>query len=534
MITKKCFLKSAKAMIIFTLLILSLLVLSAVPVYAASTWETVGNTGFSAGWSEYTSMAMDSSGKPYVVYQDDGNGLKATVMKYNGTSWQAVGDPGFSAGMVRYTSIAIDGSGMPYVVYRDEANDNKATVMNYNGTSWEVVGNAGFSAGTADYASIAIDDNGTPYVVYQDGGNDVKATVMKYNGTSWEAVGSAGFSPGGVEYTSIAIDNSGKLYVAYRDGYELYNNKATVMKYNGTSWEAIGNPGFSAGKAAYTSLAIDDTGTLYVAYQDLGMDYKATVMTYSGNSWEVVGNAGFSPSWAVTTSIAIDGSGTPYVAYKDVGSNDKASVMKYNGTRWESVGSPGFSAGGTNYTSIAIDGSGVLYVAYMDGENSGKTTVMKYGSTVPAATTPPVTGIMATKSNVNVIVNGKAVSFDAYNINGNNYFKLRDIAMALNSSNKQFEITWDNTVKAINLIGQKAYSPVGGELSMTTGPSKTEANLSTATVLLNSQEISVVAYNINGNNYFKLRDLGKTLNFGITWDGTTQTIGIDAASNYVE
>ena len=36
-------------------------------------------------------------------------------------------------------------------------------------------------------------------------------------------------------------------------------------------------------------------------------------------------------------------------------------------------------------------------------------------------------------------------------------------------------------------------------------------------ILLNGQEIQLTGYTINGNNYFKLRDLGKALNFYVGW-----------------
>ena len=89
---------------------------------------------FFGRYCNFTSIAIDSSGTPYVVYQDSGHSNKATVMKYNGSSWVNVGSAGFSADGVEYTSIAIDSSGKPYVVYYDWDNSGKATVMKYNGT----------------------------------------------------------------------------------------------------------------------------------------------------------------------------------------------------------------------------------------------------------------------------------------------------------------------------------------------------------------------------------------------------------------
>ena len=205
--------------------------------YNGTNWETVGTAGFSAGGvSGYHWLAIDASGTPYVAYSalstttlnSDG---PVTVMKYNGTSWVNVGSAGFSAGVAYYTSIAIDGSGTPYVVYEDAANGYKATVMKYNGSSWVNVGSPGFSAGEAYFTSIAINGSGTLYVSYEDSSLD-KAVVMEFNGTDWVDVGTPGFSHGGVAFPSLAINGSGTVYVAYSDTLTsgVYG-RATVMEY---------------------------------------------------------------------------------------------------------------------------------------------------------------------------------------------------------------------------------------------------------------------------------------------------------------
>ncbi|MCX6155781.1 MAG: hypothetical protein NT007_16660 [Candidatus Kapabacteria bacterium] len=354
-----------------------------------NTWQNLGSAGFSAAAAGYTSIAIDGNGTRYVVFADEANSNKVTVMKYNGSSWVNVGNPAFSAGQADYTKIVIDGSCTPYIVFQDWGNSKKATVMKYNGSSWVNVGSAGFSSGQADYTSMAIDGSGTPFVVFKDWGNSKKATMMKYNGSSWVNVGSAGFSPGLANYTSIVIDGSGTPFVVFRGN----SNKATVMKYSGGFWTLVGSQGFSAGEAYFPSIALDGNGTPYVVYVDNAHYNKATVMKYDGSSWVNVGNPGFSAGTTVAyTSITIDGNGTPYIEYLDAVSYDKVTVMKYSSGTWSVVGSAGFSAGSASWPSIALDGSGTPFVVYQDGGNSNKATVMFFPG-APTVSTTSITNI---------------------------------------------------------------------------------------------------------------------------------------------
>ena len=234
---------------------------------------------------------------------------------------------------------------------------------------------------------------------------------------SWSTVGSAGFSAGDALPTSLAINGSGTPYVAYPD--VTNSNKATVMKYNGSSWVVVGIAGFSAGAAGYPSLAIDGSGTPYIAYQDSANGYKATVMKYNGSSWVVVGSAGFS-SGAANTSLAIDGSGTPYIAFSDLDHSWKATVMKYNGSSWVVVGTPDFSAGEADWTFLALNGSGTPYVAYRDQGNSWKATVMKYNgsSWVVVGSAGFSTG---GAHNTSLAIDGSGTPYIAYSDSANGY-----------------------------------------------------------------------------------------------------------------
>jgi len=51
-------------------------------------------------------------------------------------------------------------------------------------------------------------------------------------------------------------------------------------------------------------------------------------------------------------------------------------------------------------------------------------------------------------------------------------------------------------------------------------------------VYLNGKQVSLTAYNIMGNNYFKLRDIGSAVNFGVDWNSDTGEISIITTKGY--
>ena len=142
--------------------------------------------------------------------------------------------------------------------------------------------------------------------------------------------------------------------------------------------------------------------------------------------------------------------------------------------------------------------------------------------------------ITATPTSSKVLVNNEEKTFDAYTINGNNYFKLRDLATVVDGTNKQFEVSWDSLKNAINLVSNNKYTAVGGEMQKSANLEKQNAVLSTSKIYIDNKETALTAYTINNNNYFKLRDIAKMFDIGVTWDGPTSTIGIDTSSSYTE
>ncbi|MBI2722991.1 MAG: T9SS type A sorting domain-containing protein [Bacteroidetes bacterium] len=355
------------------------------PLVSQSQWNTVGNVGFSNSVAGSPNVYLDKFNVPYIVFRDNANYAKASLMKFNGNSWEYVGAAGFSQYYCYGTTLAFNSLNQPYVAFTSAGATGGGTVMMYNGSSWVVVGTPEFTPQNATFTTILIDSYDVPYVAFRDFSQGARASVMKFNGTNWVYVGSPGFSAigntnsSGASDISFKISPQGELYVSYLD--QPNNYKASVMRFDGSSWVYVGAPGFSAGDAGSPSLAFDSSGTPFVGYTDGGNAYKATVMKFDGASWNPLGSAAFTPEGAEFTSLAIDKYNTPYIAYKDYANGQKASLMKFDGSNWVNVGQPGFSIADVYYISLAIDNNGTPYVGYADQSTLphwGYTTVMKY------------------------------------------------------------------------------------------------------------------------------------------------------------
>lgn len=141
--------------------------------------------------------------------------------------------------------------------------------------------------------------------------------------------------------------------------------------------------------------------------------------------------------------------------------------------------------------------------------------------------------VQAAVSTHKVQVDGKPITIAAYSIGGNNFFMLRDVASILNRTEAQFQVAYDPATQAISLTTGQSYTAVGGELTV----GGTLSQLGTPTpsaIYIDGVQASFTAFNIGGNNYFKLRDLGKALGFQVTWDDSTNTVGILSDQPYQE
>jgi len=126
-------------------------------------------------------------------------------------------------------------------------------------------------------------------------------------------------------------------------------------------------------------------------------------------------------------------------------------------------------------------------------------------------------------------VDGQYVECEKYNIDGSNYFKLRDLAFLLMGTDAEFGVGYDPEANSVIIVPGMPYEPVGGELVIGEDKSATAVPSSQSVWFLDAPVDGLSIYNIGGNNYFKLRDLGTALGFLVDYDADTNTAIVETS-----
>lgn len=182
--------------------------------------------------------------------------------------------------------------------------------------------------------------------------------------------------------------------------------------------------------------------------------------------------------------------------------------------------------------ALFLDGGGSI-AYYKDGKylnGPGRNVSNAIGFIRTGQKEAPVTPAKMAQANpFTVDISGTKKQFQAFLINNNNYVMLRDLAYYLNGSPAQFEVTYDAATQAISIFSQQPYSVQGNEGKVKADKNK-PYNDTTSKIYIDGTEVILKGYNIEGYNYFKLRDIAAALDFDV--DYRDQQIYIEPENTY--
>ncbi len=243
---------------------------------------------------------------------------------------------------------------------------HQATVLKWNGNSWDQIGSSiDILSAMRSWFFLGIDDNNSYYCAYRYAltFDSFIVVVRKFSEGNWGYLDSASLAGIKInsEHFTFAVAGSGVPYISYSDSE--YSGKATVRKFNGTTWKIVGNPGFSE-EEAYPDMYVSPANTPYVIYPDWSQDGRMTVMKFHNDVWKPVGKKGFSGT-GYNHRFEIGNNGVECVSF---GTDSAIKVLHYHYGEWRYIDNNSLNSETCEY-SLAINSVNALFIAYKDIDN---------------------------------------------------------------------------------------------------------------------------------------------------------------------
>lgn len=135
-----------------------------------------------------------------------------------------------------------------------------------------------------------------------------------------------------------------------------------------------------------------------------------------------------------------------------------------------------------------------------------------------------------------VEIGGAFVTFTTYALKDpvtgydTNYVKLRDLALALNGTSAKFDVQWDG---AVNILSGRSYTKDGSENNTPWSGDRAYKDFAGKT-RVNGVDVKLDAIVLTDDRggdytYYKLRDLGAAIGFGVDWDSASGCIALDTS-----
>ena len=293
----------------------------------------------------YTSLALDSSGKPVVSYYDSSNGvLKLLHCISSDCANSSVSIPESSSGVGMYSSLALDAAGNPVVSYYDDSNgDLKLLHCDDPSCTGDESGNISTPDTTDDvglYTSLVLDHAGRSVISYYASNSGLKLLHCDDPNCKGNESGNIVVADKGEVgwFSSLALDAAGNPVISY---YDFSNGDLKILHCDdpncaGDESKNITTPDTAGDVGSYTSLALDNKGNPVVSYFDTTNGDLRLLHCDDPNCADDenddISTVDTTGTVGLYTSLVLSAAGNPVVSYYDFSNGDLKLLRCVNPT----------------------------------------------------------------------------------------------------------------------------------------------------------------------------------------------------------
>jgi len=140
--------------------------------------------------------------------------------------------------------------------------------------------------------------------------------------------------------------------------------------------------------------------------------------------------------------------------------------------------------------------------------------------------------VVATRLDSSTRVNDQNHNFHTFEVDGQNFIRVRDLAYMLSDTPMRFSVAWNSENRTVELRSNSPYVAVGHELTKVDPGGKTGTTAGSL-IFIDERLRNFNTLNIGGETYFRLRDLASAFDFSINWNAQNQSIIISNGAEQV-
>jgi len=250
------------------------------------TWSAARRLLWNTSWSEDFAMAIDSSDKIHLAWDDDSAGNFEVYYRRStdgGDTWSKAQRLTCTSSDSGGPSIATDSDNVVHVVWLYFVPENYFSFELFyrrsedGGTTWSAARRLTWTQGFSLYPSMATDPSHTVHVFWQDSRPDNYEVFYKRSldgGRTWTLARNLTKNSGNSERPVVAIDSGGTIHVAWNDDTP-HNAEISYLKSEdgGMAWSTAQRLTWTPSRSFSQKMAIDSSSVIHIVWEELGDIY---------------------------------------------------------------------------------------------------------------------------------------------------------------------------------------------------------------------------------------------------------------------